>query len=254
MRSKYKKPRARRPNRKRRYRGSKKAVKKKGMVTVYRPISSSPLAPLYRTKLITSGYGSISSGDDAAGYAVKLNSAYLPMLSTGGSVTLPNYFPAVATQTPVGYSQLINLNMYTRCRVLACKIEFEIFPESILDTVNVAINPTGTLANPATLSAAMNQPFSKHMLMGAAKVGKRHVIKNYITIADWYGVTREAFNNDLSGLYSHIYNNNPTNLLYWVIQWGTPDTDVLVADINYTFKMTQYVEAFGISNNTVTMT
>jgi len=213
-------------------------------VVQYKAPRSMPFAPRYRTKMHCDIYGSLAAATAASGhYYVKLNNALLPY--TGGG--WPSAVPAIATLNPTGYSSIVNINLYSQYRVIASSITIEFLPSALADTIEVTVTPSAANTIPATTAVAMQQPYTKSMFMSSSKQNSRNgsSITNYIDVARFLGVRKQALQDDLSGEYIGAYNAPSTIQFYWVVNWATPNNANNTTPLDYRVKMTYYIECFG---------
>lgn len=208
--------------------------------------SQMPFAPRYRTKLTLAFYGNIAIGftNNTAGlYTVRLNSVFQP----AASGNWPNALPAIATLAPAGYSSLANTNLYRTVRVYGSKIEMYCVPETSTDVIEVCITPSTVATAPASTAAAMEQFYTKQKLFNAGKNlgNSKDVLKSYMTQHKFLGCRAGAIEDDLSGTFVHAYNGNPGVPMYWVVNAAMTDGVASTGTIDYTIKMTYWIEMYN---------
>lgn len=226
---------------------SKKVFANRNVVSYMVP-RQMPFPPRFRTTFTAGFYGFIGSAANLATgqYFAKLNSAFLPF--TGGGWLNPS--AALTGIIPAGYSSLCVTQLYTKIRVYASTIEIEFLPQALTDTVLCTVTPSAVTTLPANTNDAIDQPYTKQLLMSSSKMNSRNgsMIRNTISQHKFLGCTKRAIEDDLSGNYMHTYNGNPTVPFYWVVNWQTPDNVNIAVNLEYKVKMTYYVELFSDTN------
>lgn len=239
---------ARRPARGRRTRRGRKRVTGKstrGMV-LYKSFQQRPFPTVFQTKFKTCVQGFIKSGIGLANATLnlKMNSPFLPMyegVSTG--LTNGTYYgsvsPAPSTLYPGGYSSLANANLYTKYRVIGCKILMRFVNQSLSDNgFIVTITPT-LVTSPSSSGVALEQPWTKKILCSQ---GKQNVISNYVTQHQIIGCKKRALEFDLSGQYEGAYNADPTKAIDWVVCFAGLDGASTVGVIPFELELTHYTK------------
>lgn len=218
-------------------------------VVTYQMPRQMPFPPRYRTKFTSGFFGNVAAGTISGLYFAYLNSAYLPF--TGGG--WPNPSQALTTIVPAGYTALVNANLYRSVRVHGSRIEVEFLPQALTDTVISVVTPSSINTGPASVNAAIDQPYSKQLFMSSSKMNgpSGSKISNYISVPKFLGVTNSAIQNDLSGNYNHAFGAAPGIPLYWVFNWSTPDLVATAVALEYRVKITIYCELYNdtLANN-----
>lgn len=225
-----------------------------GGMILYKPISSSPLPPKFRTKFLSTISGGIAPGAFAfSTYSVGLNSTYLPFNIAGATTAFPaTMFPAKATLDPTGYVSILNQYAYRQCRVLASKIKVSMGTSATTDTLSVSVAPSIIIGQPTSTWISRQQPFAKNAVFTYSQdprgdLNVQNQIENYVTVADVVGVRPEAILDDMSGDYFHAWNNSPGDVITWTINWNTEAATNLANEAYLEIKCEWWVELFGLN-------
>lgn len=227
---------------------TKNHAKANDELVIYMAPRQLPFPPRYRCKMVTAVYGYITTGagSQSARYFLTFNSVFAP-LSGGG---FPNITPP-DTVEPTGFTQICNANFYRNFRVYGSKIMLELMPGNLLDTVECTITPSNTSSVPATVGTANGELYTRSGFFSSSKNNANSKggseIVNYMTVHKFFGVTKRAIEDDLSGNFIGTYNADPVTKLYWVVNYATPNGAGLTNQIDLRLRLTQYVEFF---NNT----
>ncbi len=205
------------------------------------------MPPCLRTRLRSSLYGYTSSGAGTGSYAwgMTLNSLYHPWNTATWSGLTP-VGSAFATLAPGGFSQLCNVNFYQSYRVISSVISVNVTPQSVTDSVRIAIVPTNNLG--AVLADLVNQRYAKIATLAANRpLPSRDGLVNRMKVAKFIGVPAQAIEYDLSFNYAGTYTANPVKLLYWAIGLNTGDNAVLTNPLEVAITVTWEVEFFNFA-------
>lgn len=211
-----------------------------------------PLPQRLRSKFTTALNGVFTSGGTAQRlYNVKLNGLITPFnpATGGGSIAWEGPFVPLANIDPTGLSILLNATAYTQYRVLASSIKMSVLPESISDNTYITITPSTTISLPATYSNGITQPYTKQKTFSCNKYsgGSGEWLSHYIAVSKLMGVNYRSVQDDVSLVYNAIYNADPSDIMYWVINFCQSDNVAPGAAIPYTVIVTHYVELFGFA-------
>lgn len=207
---------------------------------------NTPVPPRLRAKLSTEITGVIPIGsfglNTGVNFCCGMNFCYQPFTSGGhnwGNLTQNSSL----TQNPTGFLFYCSNNGYLRYRVLASAIEVALMIGSIADAVTMVITPSTTVNLPGTIQGATGQPFSKKMdFIFAREENGRSTLKNYIATHTLVGCSKAALDNDLSLQFAALYNQDPSNPMFWTTNFATISNAVSVAAMNFRVKVTYYVE------------
>lgn len=198
------------------------------------------LPQTFDTKCVLANMGYIASGVASGHYTVKLNSVWEPMDTAS---PFPNVNIAVNNMSPAGLENLLNANagVYQFSKVIGCKIYITLNPES--DNIIATITPSVQVAEPSTVAIAMNQPLNSYRSIDPT-IGdmKTNAMKRYFDIAyNLFGQSKNVYLNQIVDTFGAQTGTDPTNLIYWIINWRTGDGSVLSGDVHYTIHLTYYV-------------
>lgn len=187
--------------------------------------------------------GSVASGGDTNGsYAAWMNQIETPFNTTGAGYTaFPNPLGlTLATANPIGWSQLIAI--YGNYRVYGSKIAITFTPNAQADTIQVTLIPSYSNISSVSQAELMQQPFAKNAMISSSR-GSGRPLTNFITQHKLAGVRRQAIEDDLSGKFSaNGTGAGPTVVAVWNVLWETPNGAMLNQPLDYTVKMTYFVE------------
>lgn len=216
---------------------------------------NSPLPERYRTRLWmdVDGIIPINSGNEGIGFCA-MNSAYLPLatVSTWGTLDAPGTI-AFGTITPAGYAYMmgnaVNSFPYRRCRVLGFGWSIRLSPGTDGAVELVTLPTNAAVSTPPNVFTMKSSPFSKSTMYNpntSATNPNAGYIKNHVI----EGTTRQAYESDLSNVYSHTYNTYPTatNYLYYGFKiFNTVATGAGV--IGYRFEFHWDCEFYDLNND-----
>lgn len=245
-------PRKMRYNRRRRRRplGRRRRLRNANRI-IRMPNSNKMVMPQrLRTKFSCSLNGYIAIGATSFRmYNVRLNGCTSPydVGATGGSTVWENPFLTLSTLKPTGFTQLCNASMYTLYRVYGSSFEIQLQPESVTDTCYVCVTPSTSVSVPATYAFAQTQPYTKTKTFSAGKSQGRDRLKSYISVRKLIGLSKRAVVDDVALVYSAIYNTNPSDELFWVVNYQQADNAVSSAVVPYTVNVVFYVELHGLA-------
>lgn len=184
--------------------------------------------------------GYVGSANTSGHVFVILNSANEPF--TGGGWMNPN--ETLSSLRPTGISALLNVNVYSRYRVLAATLVLNFLPLAENDVVSAAITPATTVSTyPTTYQQASTQPWTVRQLFSSGRRnGAASGLSLHITTAQIVGVPAAAMVFDPTGQTTGAYNAAPGTPLYFVCNWETVDTAGLGNNLPYTVCLLQEVE------------
>jgi hypothetical protein len=171
---------------------------------------------------------------------VIFNSADYPFYGSGWM----NPNETLNTLRPTGIAALLNVNVYSRYRVLAATLVLNFLPLGEGDVVSASITPATTVSTyPTTYSQASTQPWTVRQLFSSGRRnGAASGLSLHVTTAQIVGVPASAMVFDPTGQTTGAYNAAPGTPLYFVINWETVDTAGLVNNLPYTVCLTQEIE------------
>ena len=209
-----------------------------------------PFPSRFITKMHTSIYGSIPSGQTNGQFFIQMNACFKPF-DSGGWL---NARPTIATLNPTGYSSICNANMYQYYRVNSASVKCEVIPQSVSDSVIVTLTPSGVVNALVGTAQAMTMPWTKKGNFSANKNNTNtkygNAIVNTIKMHDFFGVNKMIYDNELGANYTATYNFKPAKTAFMVMNWATPDNAVTTVALEYRIDLTQYVTFFeNISGN-----
>lgn len=212
-----------------------------------------PLPQRLKTKFTCALNGVFASGGVAQRlYNIKLNGLLTPFnpSTSGGSIAWEGPFVPLANIDPAGLSILSNAVTYTQYRCFGSAVKITVLPESLSDVSYISITPSTTISLPATYSNAIAQPYTKQKTFSSSKnmgSGNSEWLTNYISVSRLMGVPPRAVQDDVSLVYSAIWNADPSDIMYWVVNFCQSDNVAPSAVTPYTVVVTYYVELFGLA-------
>lgn len=205
------------------------------------------MPPCLKTRLRSSLYGYTGSGGGTGSYAwgMTLNSLYHPW-NTSTWTGLTPVGTAFATLAPGGFSQLCNVNFYQSYRVISSVISVNVTPQSVTDSVRLAIVPTNNLG--AITPDLLNQRYAKMATLASGRpLPSKDGLVNRMKVHKFVGVPAQAIEYDLSNSYAGNYGSNPSKLLYWAIGLNTGDNAILTNPLEVAITVTWEVEFFNFT-------
>lgn len=183
-------------------------------------------------------------------YNIRMNGLVGPfnVTPTGTGIALEGPFIPLANIDAAGFLSLCNGSMYTQYRVFGSSIALQFQPEAFNDIVYVSVTPSTTVNLPLNYSLAISEPYTKSRTFAEAASSSNTWLKNYMTVSKLIGVTPRAVQDDISTSYNAVFNNNPLDEMFWVINWCQTDNIPPAQPCAYTIKVTYYVELFAIAN------
>jgi len=209
-----------------------------------------PLPQRLRSKFTTALNGVFTSGGTAQRlYNVKLNGLITVQSATGGgSIAWEGPFVPLANIDPTGLSILLNATAYTQYRVLASSIKMSVLPESISDNTYITItHQLQSHSQQLTLTELPNRILSRRPSPVTNTLEAGEWLSHYIAVSKLMGVNYRSVQDDVSLVYNAIYNADPSDIMYWVINFCQSDNVAPGAAIPYTVIVTHYVELFGFA-------
>lgn len=224
-----------------------------GRMILYKAPHNALFPTTWVTKLRSRYSGAFPVGTMAGGVLnipIRGNDAYRPFFGfpTAASTTWMNGVSPLALSA-TNFEQLCQVDYYQACIVLATKIVLYMNPaDNNSDAVIATITPTNTLsgANPATVTDAMKQPFTRFKEFHGQGSGPVP-LKFFIKWSKFLGVSSKVYANDAQSVYSHFYNSSPTNALWTVINLATLDCVAPFSPMPFTYCVTHYVKFFKFS-------
>jgi len=219
-------------------------------ILLYKPISHNPFPPEYCTKMTVSAFGQTGTGVGSGVYRLNyaMNSIVYPLMNATTGVTYNTIVPA--SYSPPGTQILLFNNLYNNCIVLYSKIEFDLNPQSSLDACVVTITPSGTLNVPASVSAALSQPYTRQTVVSENYLrhpNKDYVLSNSMSPAQFAGVSKEFYRNSYAS-YGFIWTAQPAIPMYWVVNISTGDNTVFNQPGEFRVRITYYCKFFNFVN------
>lgn len=214
-----------------------------------------PLPQKYRTRFFCTAKGDITTAIGATSFQLntRLNCLVLPFSIS--NLAWPGLSPASGSLDPTGFSTLINLNAYTRVRVIKSYISIMFDSLATTDVVLCTITPTPQTAatfptlpnNPLTTSQAigMTNTRSKQWTPFSQPTQKSVWLNHSCTQAACIGVPQKAIDYDLSGQYTHFYNQAPATPLYWNINIQNMALANFTGSLPYMVKLMWDVELYN---------
>lgn len=243
--------------------GRRRSTRNKGFVVRYFPKglpTHSPLPMEYFTKFTASAFYYTGTGAGTGDYqwSFKMNSIYQVFSSATTGVTYNTINPA--TQNVTAYSSMVNANMYRNWQVYGCKLELDVTPQAINDSVIFTITPSRSTTVPASAAAALLQPNTKQMGFdtgGRIRPNSDFPLKMYMPVHKYVGLDKKIFMNQLdSGGASTPYvgsiTNNPTTVLYFNCWCETGDNQILNFPLEVRVRVTYYVRLFNLATENMT--
>jgi len=227
------------------------------MVTQWLRAYSNPSTPFpakMRARLCCEmfSYTSSGAGTGTLNLSIALNSAFQPF-NTGILSGLTPVWRSFSTAAPIGYSTLANANVYTNVRVLKSTLFVNVIPDSVTDSVFVIITPSSN-HNPTNSAISNSRMAASAVLSTGRPPPTEFGVVNSVSIARWYGVPERAVREDLSGEFSHPYNNVPLTPLYWGIAVNTSDNSTFGSPVGVDFRLLLDVEFYALSNSSLPQT
>lgn len=186
-----------------------------------------------------SGYVA-AAGAATTTYTVDLNSVYQPFNTAN---PIPNALATIATQMPASLTSLLNANLYQRYIVRRSTIIVQIAPQSITDSVLVAVAPLDFNSTAhqlwPTYTAAAAAPDSVERLTQSSFM---NVLRKSVTPEQVMCRTLAQYTDD--NLSWGTYGAKPANICLWQITYQTADQAVLTAVLVIRVNVQYQVELF----------
>jgi hypothetical protein len=208
-----------------------------------------PMPMVFFTRFTASGYFFTSSGAGTGDYLwnFKMNSIFHPFANVTTGVTWGNLSPS--TYNPAGFTALLGANIYTQFIVQDALFEMDITPQSVLDSVKVAVTASTTASVPATVGAALDQPFTKSMTFASGRTYRLadYPLKMRIKTSEILGEIPLFYDNDISGNFVGGPTSDPPASLPIVVNVETGDNAVLTNPLEFSVRVTYWVKLFGLN-------
>ncbi len=156
-----------------------------------------------------------------------------------------------STLQPVGFTTWCNANFYRAYRVLKAGISIIVTPQSVTDSVVVAIAPSTNVGDVAHILG------QKYAVEATHASGRPTGVKGcniMLPIHKILGVTAAAIRDDISYTYCGTYNTKPVDTLGWACAIETGDNAVLSLPLEVRIELFFYVELFGLTGLTQPIT
>jgi len=171
-----------------------------------------PLPPRYKTSMTISNAGFVAGGTASTFFEVGFNSLQNPFQALsaipGNALPLGN--------DPIGYSQLVDLDSYTKYRVYASKMTIDMAIQDPADQIGVCIIPADAGITPATYESLIQKPLAEHKVFSSQSDDK--TITSYKQITTVAGVKRQAIEYDLSNQYNGTVSAVPLQNYTWYVR------------------------------------
>lgn len=208
----------------------------------------SPLPQIYFTKFTASGM--CYSGSGAATGALTLNfpqnSIYHPFAAAVTGVTYVGI--TASTYLPPGFTALLNSTTYGQFIVCDTLFEADITPQSVADSVAVTVTASGSSGNPSTVGAAIGKPWTKTQTFASGRTYREsdYPLKMRISTADYLGLPRYLYENDVSGNFVGGTSGGPPVTQYLVMNVNTGDNAVFNNPLELRFRITYYAKVYSL--------
>jgi len=210
-----------------------------------------PFPQIFVTKFTASGSCYTASGAGTGDYqwALPMNYMYHPFSGMTTGVTWNNLTPS--TYNPIGYSALVNGNLFTRTLVFDTLLEIDVTQQSVVDSVTLACTASDVTSAPATLGAALIAPYTKQMTFSSGRTQHRGDFQfRYRMAAHRYlGYPTVIYDNDTSGNYSASYSGMAPSAQYLVLNLETGDNSTLSAPIEIRIRQTFWVKLYQLDTS-----
>jgi len=215
-------------------------------MVIYRPKFICPFSPRYRTKLRVAIQGNIVAASLPGVYTVSGNSLYLPF---SGGVWPGVVIASIATLQPAGYSNLCaNLGPYRNYRVYRSTLTVRCVPSLATDIVTIAVGvPTGVVFTSVSDALAERGTQSTIVQSGA----QVKTLSKTQTTANVFGITPSTVENEVVGLYSAVYNAQPTQSWLFNFAWTTSNGGTLGGNMSYEAEVVFDAEFWGLQTGSL---
>jgi hypothetical protein len=225
----------------------KKITKNRGefgdaQLVIYVHPKGIPFPPRYRTSLRIGIVGSVAATTAPTVYSCTANNLYLPF-NGGGWPSVQ--VASIATAMPAGFRNLCNSNgPYYNYRVYGSRIKAAMTAVSSADVIVYTLLPTNAALGPSSVADAKAEPRCKETRTQGSSV--MTILKHQISVAEFFGVTKQTVQCDTVGLYSAAYNAAPTQIIGWFLNWTTQAGGTTNGIISYEIDMVIDVEFFNL--------
>lgn len=212
---------------------------------------SCPLPMIFRTRITASGFCYTGTGTGTGDhiwnlYFNQINQVFSGMVTglTWNGITPGSYKPA-------GFDALFKAGMYESCLVEGVLVELDVVNQSIGDSVVVCVTPSSNVSTPATVAAALAQPFTKAMTFSSGRTYRQgdYSFSKYYSMAQYLGMPPYLFNNDISGFWTMTLTQpSPSNLYYLVLNVETGDDSTFVAPLEIRVRLSYDVKFFELTS------
>jgi hypothetical protein len=213
----------------------------------------SPLPQIYFTKFTASGmcYSAFGAGSGTLTLNFPQNSIYHPFASAVTGVTYVGITPA--SYLPPGFTALLNSTTYGQFIVCDTLFEADITPQSVADSVAVAVTASGTSGSPSSVGAAIGKPWTKTQTSSSGRVYREqdYPLKMRISTADYLGLPRYLYENDVSGNFVGGATGNPPVTQWLVMNINTGDNQNFVSALELRFRITYFVKVYSLNTETL---
>lgn len=214
---------------------------------------NSPLPPLYRTKFhIAADYYTGSGAGSGVWYIpIFMNQLVHPLAPAATGVTILGL--NTVTANPTGLTQLLNTNTYLNYRVLAVKAKVDPMPDSSTDATLVCLSASNNVNQPPNVWAGQDAPWTVSGVFGAGRSSQKS-LSLYVPLHKFFGLSKMAIRDDLSGRFSGTATVTPTNLGYINIYGNDMINQIYTNPVAVRVRLTYYVELYGLVNQTMVET
>jgi hypothetical protein len=193
-------------------------------------------------------YTTTGAGSGDYQFYIYANSLYQPWNTGLMSGITPNGSGiSFSTLQPVGFSTWCNANFYRAYRVLGAGISIVVTPQSVTDSVVVAIAPSTNVGDVAHI---LGQKYSVEATHASGRPTGSKGCNIFLPLHKILGVSAAAIRDDLSYNYCGTYNTKPVDTIGWACGIETGDNAVLSQPLEVRIELCFHVELFGLTGLT----
>lgn len=221
------------------------------LTLVFRPgrLYNLPFPMIYKTFLTGQGFCYTGSGAGTGDYlwSVPLNYSRFPFAGMTTGLTWNNLTPA--SYNCVGFSTLLNGNMYFNYSVEAATLFLDVNPQSVGDNVACTISPSTSSSIPGSVASALTLPWTKQLTAASGKTFRLgdFPLRAHYQVHELIGCTKSGYDNDLSQVYTATYNTSPSKPYYFVINIETGDNAILGSALEVKIKVVYHVKLWELN-------
>jgi len=200
-----------------------------------------PLPMELVTKFTVSGFAYLGAGATTVNINFNLNGCYHP-LASASSVTWGTGITIATFQCP-GFPSLCSTTMYQSFVVRKALFEFDVTPQSVVDSVIFTGTPSQAAGTPGTVNAALTRPWTKQMGFAAGRTNRRgeYPFRHTVELAKYLGIPRLLYDNDQSGNFVGSDTSNPPATFPYVVNIATGDAAGLSQALELRVRITYFV-------------